>query len=82
MSGALLEAPSPAPTHPGLVAGGQPLCRTVWSARSGALRTASTLARCAADEELLGCFGLAGSGRRRGERIQVTCTRRVREHPP
>uniref|UniRef100_A0A8C4M5W1 Proprotein convertase subtilisin/kexin type 9 n=1 Tax=Equus asinus TaxID=9793 RepID=A0A8C4M5W1_EQUAS len=63
------------PHAPG--ARGQPLCRTVWSARSGALRTASTLARCAADEELLGCFGLAGSGRRRGERIQTQGRRRV-----
>lgn len=59
------------PTHLGLVAGGQLLCRTVWSAHSGPTRTAIATARCAPEEELLSCSSFSRSGRRRGDRIEV-----------
>lgn len=69
---------APLPTHPSspqdLLAGGQLFCRTVWSAHSGPTRTATAEAHCAAPEELLGCSSFSGSGRRRGERIEVTYT--------
>lgn len=58
-------------------AGGQLFCRTVWSAHSGPTRTATAEAHCAAPEELLGCSSFSGSGRRRGERIEVRGSRRV-----
>uniref|UniRef100_A0A8C3WY28 Proprotein convertase subtilisin/kexin type 9 n=1 Tax=Catagonus wagneri TaxID=51154 RepID=A0A8C3WY28_9CETA len=58
-------------------AGGQLLCRTVWSVHSGPTRTATAEAHCAAPEELLGCSSFSSSGRRRGERIEVRGSRRV-----
>lgn len=71
----LLGSPVPTPLSLltwGLVAGGQLLCRTVWSAHSGPTRTATAVARCAPGEELLGCSSFSRSGKRRGERIEVT----------
>ncbi|XP_037683045.1 proprotein convertase subtilisin/kexin type 9 isoform X2 [Choloepus didactylus] len=58
------------PSSPG--AGGQLFCRTVWSAHSGPRRAATATALCTADEELLSCSSFSRSGKRRGERIQVT----------
>ncbi|XP_049992045.1 proprotein convertase subtilisin/kexin type 9 isoform X1 [Alexandromys fortis] len=58
--------------HLGLVAGGQLLCRTVWSAHSGPTRTATAAAHCAPEEELLSCSSFSRSGRRRGDRIETT----------
>ncbi|XP_077005643.1 proprotein convertase subtilisin/kexin type 9 [Tamandua tetradactyla] len=63
------------PSTPG--AGEQLFCRTVWSARSGPRRTATAMALCAADEELLSCSSFSWSGKRRGERIEVRKGRRV-----
>ncbi|XP_021571693.1 proprotein convertase subtilisin/kexin type 9 [Carlito syrichta] len=63
------------PSAPG--AGGQLLCRTVWSAHSGPTRTATAVARCTPDEELLGCSSYSRSGKRRGERMEVQGGRRV-----
>ncbi|XP_062961659.1 proprotein convertase subtilisin/kexin type 9 isoform X4 [Cynocephalus volans] len=59
------------------VAGGQLLCRTVWSAHSGPTRMAMAVARCAPDEELLSCSSFSRSGKRRGERIEAREGRRV-----
>ncbi|XP_052031559.1 proprotein convertase subtilisin/kexin type 9 isoform X5 [Apodemus sylvaticus] len=53
------------------VAGGQLLCRTVWSAHSGPTRTATATARCAPEEELLSCSSFSRSGRRRGDRMEA-----------
>ncbi|XP_012577580.1 PREDICTED: proprotein convertase subtilisin/kexin type 9 [Condylura cristata] len=53
-------------------ADGQLLCRTVWSAHSS-----EALARCAVDEELLGCSSFSRRGRRRGERVESQGGRRV-----
>ncbi|XP_028743857.1 proprotein convertase subtilisin/kexin type 9 isoform X2 [Peromyscus leucopus] len=64
-----LVATLPPSTH---VAGGQLLCRTVWSAPSGPTRTATATAHCATEEELLSCSSLSWSGRRRGDRIEAT----------
>lgn len=58
-------------------AGGQLFCRTVWSAHSGPMCMATATARCAPDEELLGCSSFSRSGKRRGERIKVRGGRRV-----
>ncbi|XP_062961656.1 proprotein convertase subtilisin/kexin type 9 isoform X2 [Cynocephalus volans] len=58
-------------------AGGQLLCRTVWSAHSGPTRMAMAVARCAPDEELLSCSSFSRSGKRRGERIEAREGRRV-----
>nr|XP_010589541.1 proprotein convertase subtilisin/kexin type 9 isoform X1 [Loxodonta africana] len=58
-------------------AGGQLLCRTVWSAHSGPTRMATAVARCATDEKLLSCSSFSRSGKRRGERIEVRGGRRV-----
>ncbi|EGV91718.1 Proprotein convertase subtilisin/kexin type 9 [Cricetulus griseus] len=67
-----LVATMPPKTHgTGLVAGGQLLCRTVWSAHSGPTRTATATARCAPGEELLSCSSFSRSGRRRGDRIEA-----------
>ncbi|XP_058159499.1 proprotein convertase subtilisin/kexin type 9 isoform X2 [Dasypus novemcinctus] len=63
------------PSTPG--AGGQLLCRTVWSARSGPTRAATAVATCAADEELLSCSSFSRSGKRQGERIETRRGRRV-----
>ncbi|XP_052573550.1 proprotein convertase subtilisin/kexin type 9 isoform X5 [Peromyscus californicus insignis] len=54
------------------VAGGQLLCRTVWSAHSGPTRTATAAAHCAPEEELLSCSSFSRSGRRRGDQIEAT----------
>ncbi|ELW67985.1 Proprotein convertase subtilisin/kexin type 9 [Tupaia chinensis] len=63
------------PSGPG--AGGQLLCRTVWSACSGPTRTATAMASCAPDEELLSCSSFSRSGKRWGERIEVRGGRRA-----
>ncbi|EHA99014.1 Proprotein convertase subtilisin/kexin type 9 [Heterocephalus glaber] len=56
-----LVATLPPSTHG---AGGQLLCRTVWSAHSGPTRTATAVAHCTPGEELLSCssFSRSGSG--------------------
>ncbi|XP_075396021.1 proprotein convertase subtilisin/kexin type 9 isoform X5 [Tenrec ecaudatus] len=59
------------------VAGGQLLCRTVWSAPSGHQWMAAAEARCASDEELLSCASFSRSGKRRGERMEAQRGRRV-----
>ncbi|KAM9242986.1 proprotein convertase subtilisin/kexin type 9 isoform 6-T6 [Dugong dugon] len=59
------------------VAGGQLLCRTVWSAHSGPTRMATAMARCATNEELLSCSSFSRSGKRRGERVEARGGRRV-----
>ncbi|XP_069336148.1 proprotein convertase subtilisin/kexin type 9 isoform X5 [Eulemur rufifrons] len=59
------------------VAGGQLLCRSVWSAPSGPTRMAMAAARCAPQEELLSCSGFSRSGKRRGERVEARGGRRV-----
>ncbi|KAG8518920.1 Proprotein convertase subtilisin/kexin type 9, partial [Galemys pyrenaicus] len=64
-----LVATLPPSTHG---AGGQLLCRTVWSARS-----AAALAHCAADEELLGCSSFSRRGRWLGERMESRGDKRV-----
>ncbi|XP_007954479.1 proprotein convertase subtilisin/kexin type 9 [Orycteropus afer afer] len=69
-----LVATLPPSTHG---AGGQLLCRTVWSAHSGPTRTARAVARCATGEELLSCSSFSRTGRRRGERIEARGGRRV-----
>uniref|UniRef100_A0A8C0XCE6 Proprotein convertase subtilisin/kexin type 9 n=1 Tax=Castor canadensis TaxID=51338 RepID=A0A8C0XCE6_CASCN len=51
--------------------GGQLFCRTLWSAHSGPRRTATTVARCAPEEELLSCSSFSRSGKRRGERVEA-----------
>ncbi|XP_075396016.1 proprotein convertase subtilisin/kexin type 9 isoform X2 [Tenrec ecaudatus] len=53
-------------------AGGQLLCRTVWSAPSGHQWMAAAEARCASDEELLSCASFSRSGKRRGERMELS----------
>ncbi|XP_069336149.1 proprotein convertase subtilisin/kexin type 9 isoform X6 [Eulemur rufifrons] len=58
-------------------AGGQLLCRSVWSAPSGPTRMAMAAARCAPQEELLSCSGFSRSGKRRGERVEARGGRRV-----
>ncbi|XP_004869693.1 proprotein convertase subtilisin/kexin type 9 isoform X2 [Heterocephalus glaber] len=69
-----LVATLPPSTHG---AGGQLLCRTVWSAHSGPTRTATAVAHCTPGEELLSCSSFSRSGKRRGERIEVRGDRRV-----
>ncbi|KAM6218858.1 proprotein convertase subtilisin/kexin type 9 isoform 5-T5 [Rhynchocyon petersi] len=59
------------------VAGGQLLCRTVWSAHSGPRRMATAMARCAPEEELLSCSSFSRTGKRRGEHIETRGGRRV-----
>ncbi|KAM6218856.1 proprotein convertase subtilisin/kexin type 9 isoform 3-T3 [Rhynchocyon petersi] len=63
------------PSTPG--AGGQLLCRTVWSAHSGPRRMATAMARCAPEEELLSCSSFSRTGKRRGEHIETRGGRRV-----
>ncbi|XP_006839877.1 PREDICTED: proprotein convertase subtilisin/kexin type 9 [Chrysochloris asiatica] len=58
-------------------AGGQLLCRTVWSVHSGPTRMATAVAHCATKEELLSCSSFSRSGKRRGESIQSHGGRRV-----
>ncbi|XP_004371755.1 proprotein convertase subtilisin/kexin type 9 [Trichechus manatus latirostris] len=69
-----LVATLPASAHG---AGGQLLCRTVWSPHSGPTRMATAMARCATNEELLSCSSFSRSGKRRGERIEARGGRRV-----
>ncbi|XP_004642652.1 proprotein convertase subtilisin/kexin type 9 [Octodon degus] len=69
-----LVATLPPSTHR---AGGQLLCRTVWSAHSGPTRMATARAHCAPGEELLSCSSFSRSGKRRGERIEDLRGRRV-----
>ncbi|NWR62090.1 PCSK9 convertase, partial [Bucorvus abyssinicus] len=58
------------PARLGAVADEQLYCRSVWSARSGLTRHATAVARCAGDEEMLGCSSFSHSGRRLGERME------------
>ncbi|XP_012494949.1 PREDICTED: proprotein convertase subtilisin/kexin type 9 isoform X1 [Propithecus coquereli] len=58
-------------------AGGQLLCRSVWSAPSGPTRMATAASRCNPQEELLSCSGFSRSGKKRGERVEARGGRSV-----
>ncbi|NXU53025.1 PCSK9 convertase, partial [Turnix velox] len=45
-------------------------CRSVWSEPSGPTHHATVVARCAANEEMLGCSSFSYSGRRLGEHME------------
>ncbi|XP_014454112.3 proprotein convertase subtilisin/kexin type 9 [Alligator mississippiensis] len=45
-------------------------CRSVWSARSGSTRSATAVARCTGNEEMLSCSSFSQNGRRRGEHVE------------
>uniref|UniRef100_A0A8C0HBD9 Proprotein convertase subtilisin/kexin type 9 n=1 Tax=Chelonoidis abingdonii TaxID=106734 RepID=A0A8C0HBD9_CHEAB len=56
----------------GLPTGGEQLyCRSVWSAQSGSTRSATGVARCSGNEEMLSCSSFSKNGKRRGEHIEV-----------
>ncbi|NWY38207.1 PCSK9 convertase, partial [Sylvia atricapilla] len=48
----------------------QLLCRSVWSARSGPVRSGTAVARCASTEEMLSCSSFSRSGGRLGEHME------------
>ncbi|NWI36871.1 PCSK9 convertase, partial [Picathartes gymnocephalus] len=48
----------------------QLLCRSVWSERSGLVRHATAVARCASSEEMLSCSSFSRSGSRLGEHVE------------
>ncbi|NXF31399.1 PCSK9 convertase, partial [Nyctibius bracteatus] len=66
-----LQTPNSVAVLPARLGAGQQLhCRSVWSVRSGPSRHAMAVARCAHDEEMLGCSSFSRSGRRLGEHME------------
>uniref|UniRef100_A0A3Q2SNC4 Proprotein convertase subtilisin/kexin type 9 n=1 Tax=Fundulus heteroclitus TaxID=8078 RepID=A0A3Q2SNC4_FUNHE len=58
----------PCVTH----AGGELLCRSVWSERSGLSRADTAVSRCRVGEEMMGCDSYAPDGARVGETLTVS----------
>ncbi|KAM9848299.1 proprotein convertase subtilisin/kexin type 9 [Aulostomus maculatus] len=52
--------------------GGELLCRSVWSEKSGAAHADTAVSRCRQSEEMMGCSGYTPDGVAMGETIAVT----------